>query len=73
MYYTHAHTLTRTNLDIEEEGDFPHLEKLVLLMIFAMFSDQIVITDLGKGETVNAFSNLGWWTQVTEMMFDVWF
>jgi hypothetical protein len=25
--------------------------------------DQIVITDLGKGETVNAFSNLGWWTQ----------
>jgi len=25
--------------------------------------DQIVISDLGRGETVNAFSNLGWWTQ----------
>jgi hypothetical protein len=32
--------------------------------MIAMPSDQIVITDLGGGETVKAFSNLGWWTQV---------
>ena len=40
-------------------GTSPHL--------YSLFSDQIIITDLGQGETVSAYSSSGWWTQVLHM------
>jgi hypothetical protein len=36
---------------------------LAQILIFVC-TDQIVITDLGGGETVSAFSQSGWWTKV---------